>query len=112
MLSKPERVSVSMVLQDQHGQSGTLNRVGSQPGTSVTEGAAQMFKEKEDGEVCVFRLRGSADGLDRYQDRNVRSPVPIEVQGDRRRPNGEKRITGCNTRWCYPPYRLNLTAYH
>ena len=63
--------------------------------------------------VCVFILDdGSADGLDRYQERNVRSPVPIKVQGDRRRPNGEKGITGRDARWHYPPYGLNLTAYH
>ncbi len=71
------------------------------------------MSERKDGGVCVFILDvGSADGLDRYQERNVRSPVPIKVQGDRRRPNREKRITGRDTRWRYPPYRLNLTAYH
>ena len=71
-----------------------------------------MFNKRGWREFVYSVWKGSANRLDRYQERNVRSPVPIKVQRDRRRPDREKRITGCDTRWRYPPYRLNLTAYH
>ncbi len=94
MLSKPERVSVSIVLQDQHGQSGTLNRVGSQPGTSVTEGRPRCSKKKrmERFVYSVWRVQLTAWTVIRIVMSGV--PSPLRSRGTGVVPMGKRGSQG------------------
>ena len=68
--------------------------VVSRPGTLVTEGAAHMFNKRGWRGFVYSVWKGSANRLDRYQDRNVRGPVPIEVQGTGVVPTGKRGSQG------------------